>query len=76
MGDIDPMSWQPNGLNYEVYHEASLDGGEWSRFHAEWVRAKNVHYRLVIASYKPNQIVRVQRACIKIHTTKNLVVKD
>ena len=76
MGDIDPLSWQPNGLNYEVYHEASLDGGEWSRFHAEWVRARNVHYRLVIASYKPNQIVRVQRACIKIHTSKNLVVKD
>lgn len=76
MADIDPMSWQPDGLHYEVYHEASVDGGPWERFHAEWVRGRNVHYRLVIASYKPNQIIRVQRACIKIHTTNNIVVKD
>ena len=76
MSDIPYMSWQPDGVHYEVYHECSLDEGEWQRFHAEWVRAKNIRYRLVIASYKPDQILKVQRACIKVHTTKNLVIKD
>lgn len=76
IADVDPMSWQPNGKHYEVYHEASVDGGEWERFHAKWVRARNVHYRLVIVSFLPDQVVSVQRACIKIHTTNNLVVGD
>ena len=76
MSDIPYMSWQPDGVHYEVYHECSLDEGEWQRFHAEWVRAKNIRYRLVIASYKPDQTLKVQRACIKVHTTKNLVIKD
>jgi len=76
MSDIPFMSWQPDGTHYEVYHECSLDEGEWQRFHAEWVRAKNIKYRLVVGSYKPEQLLKVQRACIKIHTTKNLVIGD
>ena len=76
MADIDPMSWQPSGIHYEVYHERSINGGPWERFSNEWIRGREVHYRLVIASYKPDQIIRVQRACIKIHTTNNLIVQE
>ena len=32
MSDIDPISWQPDGIDYEVYHEASIDDGPGGEF--------------------------------------------
>ena len=71
MSDIDPISWQPDGIDYEVYHEASIDDGPWRRIHNNVVRARRIKYRLVVISYK-EQDLRVQRACLHIHSTNNL----
>ena len=74
MAAIDPLSWQPDGIHYEVFHEVSVDNGEWQRFHNEVFKAKNLKYRLVLADYKADQDLRVQRACLYIYTTRNLVI--
>ena len=75
MSDIDPMSWQPDGTHYECFHEVSVNDGPWERFHNDLIRGKSLRYRLVVASYKPNQDVRVQRACLYIHTTMNIILQ-
>ena len=71
MSDIDPLSWQPNGIDFDVYHEASIDDGPWRRVHNDIIRGQRIKYRLVVISYK-EQDLRVQRACIHVHSTKNL----
>jgi hypothetical protein len=72
MSNIDPLSWQPNGIDFDVYHEASVDDGPWRRIHNQVVRGQRVKFRLVVISYK-EQDLRVQRACIHIHSTKNIL---
>ena len=76
MASIDPISYQPDGVHYEVWHEVSVDGAGWQRFHNELFRGDQLRYRLVLASYKPNQDLRVQRACIYVYTTNNVLVEN
>jgi hypothetical protein len=76
MAKVDPLSWQPNGINYEVFFECSVDGGEFKRFHNELFRGQQLIYRLVLSSYKDDQDLRVQRACLYIYGTENLIVSN
>ena len=76
MANVDPLSWQPDGMNYEVFFECSVDGGEFQRFHNKLFRGQQLIYRLVLSSYKDNQDLRVQRACLYIYGTENLVVSN
>ena len=71
MSGIDPLSWQPDGIDFDVYHEVSINDGPWRRIHNQVVRAQRLKYRLVVISYK-EQDLRIQRACIHVHSTKNL----
>ena len=76
MKKMNPISWQPDGIHYEVWHEVSVDGGAWQRFHNELFRGDQLRYRLVLASYKDDQDLRVQRACIYVYTTNNVLVEN
>ena len=76
MRKMNPISWQPDGINYEVWHEVSVDGGPWQRFHNELYRGEQLRYRLILASYKPDQDLRVQRACIYVYSTDNVLVEN
>ena len=76
MRKMNPISWQPDGIHYEVWHEVSVDGGAWTRFHNELFRGEQLRYRLVLASYKDDQDLRVQRACIYVYTTSNVLIEN